>query len=130
MDWLGYLIPAFIVAFLLFNLSPLWPAYRARGRAVPELESLLTAAQRNQPRLLVYFWSPTCGICRSMTPVIDRLATERQNVIKINVAESAALAHQFGVMATPSLALVERGVIRKLVVGGKTEPQIRALLAS
>jgi len=128
MDWLGTLIAAFIAAFMLFNLWPLWRAYRARGRAVPELESVLTDDQRRQSRLLVYFWGPTCGMCRHMTPVIDQLVQERPDVIKVNVAESAALARHFGVMATPSLALVERGIIRKLVVGARTEPQIRALL--
>jgi thioredoxin 1 len=130
MDWPGYLIVAFIAAFLLFNLLPLWRAYRARGRVVPELDSVLTAAQRDQPRLLVYFWSRSCGMCRNMTPVIDQLAQERPDVVKINTAESTTLARHFGVMATPSLALVERGIIRKIVVGARTEPQIRALLAS
>jgi len=48
-------------------------------------------------------------------------------VLKVNAAESTALARHFGVMATPSLALVERGVVKKLVVGAKSELQIRAL---
>jgi thioredoxin 1 len=39
-----------------------------------------------------------------------------------------ALAKHFGVMATPSLALVEQGVVKKLVVGARSEPQIRVLL--
>jgi thioredoxin-like negative regulator of GroEL len=50
-------------------------------------------------------------------------------VLKVNTAESTALAKHFGVMATPSLALVEQGILKKLVVGARNEPQIRALLA-
>ncbi|OGI41853.1 MAG: hypothetical protein A2150_07505 [Candidatus Muproteobacteria bacterium RBG_16_64_11] len=96
---------------------------------MPELDALLTDAQRSQRRLLVYFWSPTCGMCRSMTPVIDRLAAERGDVLQVNAAESAALAKHFGVMATPSLAVVEQGIVKKLVVGARSQPQIRALLA-
>jgi thioredoxin 1 len=129
MDWFGYLIATFITVFVLINFLPLLRARQARGRAVPELDALLTDAQRGQPRLLVYFWSPTCGMCRSMTPVIDKLAAERGDVLKVNAAESVALAKHFGVMATPSIALVEQGVLKKLVVGAKSEPQIRALLA-
>jgi len=128
MDWFGYLIATFIAVFVLLNFLPLWRARQARGRSVPELDALLTAAQRSQPRLLVYFWSPSCGMCRGMTPVIDKLAAERGNVLKVNAADSVALAKHFGVMATPSLALVEQGVVKKLVVGAKSEPQIRALL--
>jgi thioredoxin 1 len=128
MDWFGYLIATFIVVFVLINFLPLLRARRAGGRSVPELDALLTDAQRGQPRLLVYFWSPSCGMCRSMTPVIDKLAAERGDVLKVNAAESVTLAKHFGVMATPSLALVEQGVVKKLVVGARSEPQIRALL--
>ena len=67
-------------------------------------------------------------MCRGMTPIIDKLATERGDVLKVNAAESVALAKHFGVMATPSLALVKQGVVNKIVVGAKSEPQIRALL--
>ena len=129
MDWLGYLIVTFIAVFVLINFLPLWRARQARGRAVPELDALLTDAQRDKQRLLVYFWSPTCGMCRNMTPVIDKLAAERGDVLTVNTAESATLAKHFGVMATPSLALVEQGVLKKLVVGARNEPQICALLA-
>jgi thioredoxin 1 len=127
MDWLGYLIAIFIAVFVLINFLPLWRARQARGRTVPELDALLTDAQRGKQKLLVYFWSPTCGMCRGMTPIIDKLAAERGNVLKVNAAESTALAKHFGVMATPSLALVEQGVLKKLVVGAKSELQIRAL---
>jgi thioredoxin 1 len=99
-----------------------------RGRAVPELDAMLNDAQRAQERLLVYFWSPGCGACRPMTPVMDKLAAERGNVLKVNVAQSLALARRFGVMGTPSLALVEKGILKQLVVGARSEPQIRALL--
>ena len=130
MDWLGYLIATFITVFVLINFLPLLRARQARGRSVPELDALLTDAQRGQQRLLVYFWSPSCGMCRGMTPVIEKLAAERGDVLKVNTAESVAIARHFGVMATPSLALVEQGIVKKLVVGAKSEPQIRALLES
>lgn len=130
MDWLGYLIAAFITVFVLINFLPLWRARQARGRAVPELDALLTDAQRGKQRLLVYFWSPSCGMCRGMTPVIEKLVAERGDVLKVNTAESVAIARHFGVMATPSLALVEQGIVKKLVIGAKSEPQIRALLES
>jgi thioredoxin 1 len=117
MDWFGYLIAMFIAVFVLLNFLPLWRARQMRGRAAPDLDALLTDAQRGKQRLLVYFWRPSCGMCRGMTPVIE-----------VNTAEAGALAKQFGVTATPSLALVEQGIVKKLVVGAKSEPQIRALL--
>lgn len=128
MDVFGYLAAAFVVVFVLMNFLPLLRARLVRGRAVPELDVLLSDEQRRRPRLLIYFWGPTCAMCRSVTPIVDRLAAERGDVLKVNVAESLALARHFGVMATPSLAVVERGVLKKLVVGAKNEKQIRALI--
>jgi thioredoxin 1 len=127
-DAVSYALAGLIVLFVLFNLLPLVRARLVRGRAVPELDELLTPEQRRAPRLLVYFWSPRCGMCRGMTPLIDRLASERHDVLKVNVAESMALAKHFGVMATPSLAVVEKGVVKDLLLGAKSEPKIRALL--
>lgn len=130
MDAVGYFLASLIVLFMLFNLFPLVRARLARGRSVPELDALLTPEQRRAPRLLVYFWSPRCGMCRAMTPVIDKLAAERRDVLKVNVAESMALARHFGVMATPSLAVVENSVVKNLLLGAKSERKIRALLES
>jgi thioredoxin-like negative regulator of GroEL len=65
-----------------------------------------------------------------MTPVIDRLAAERNDVVKIDAAAFTDLARQFGVMGTPSLALVDQGVVQTLLVGARSEAQIRALLSA
>lgn len=127
MGW-EYLVAGLALAILLMQIVPLIRARRMRGRAVPELDAMLNDEQRAQERLLVYFWSPGCGACRPMTPVMDKLAAERGNVLKVNVAQSLALARRFGVMGTPSLALVEKGILKQLVVGARSEPQIRALL--
>jgi len=127
MGW-EYLVAGLVLAIVLMQIVPLIRARRMRGRAVPELDAMLNDAQRAQERLLVYFWSPGCGACRPMTPVMDKLAAERGNVLKVNVAQSLALAQQFGVMGTPSLALVEKGILKQLLVGARSEPQIRALL--
>ena len=127
MGW-EYLVAGLVLAIVLMQIVPLIRARRMRGRAVPELDAMLNDAQRAQERLLVYFWSPGCGACRPMTPVMDKLAAERGNVLKVNVAQSLALARRFGVMGTPSLALVEKGILKQLLVGARSEPQIRALL--
>src|SRR4030067_2458789 len=101
MDWFGYLVATFIAVFMLFNFLPLWRARQARGRSVPELDALLTDAQRGKQRLLVYFWSPSCGMCRGMTPVIEKLAAERGDGLKGNAAESAAIGKHLRVVDTP-----------------------------
>ncbi|MCK7501936.1 MAG: thioredoxin family protein [Comamonadaceae bacterium] len=90
MGW-EYLVAGLALAIVLMQIVPLIRARRMRGRAVPELDAMLNDAQRGEERLLVYFLSPGCGACRPMTPVMDKLAAERGNVVKVNVAESLAL---------------------------------------
>lgn len=127
---LGYLILGFVVLFMLYaQVLPRVRARQARGKAVPELDGLLSDAQRREPRLLLYFWSPSCGMCRPMTPLVDKLAAERPNVIKINVAERMDVARRIGVMGTPSVALIEGGSVAQLLIGPRNEAQMRALLA-
>src|SRR4030065_172865 len=93
MDWFGYLVAAFIAVFMLFHFLPLGRARQARGRSVPELDALLTDAQRGKQRLLVYFWSPSCGMCRGMTPGIEKLAAGGGGVLKGKAAESGKHGH-------------------------------------
>ena len=63
-----------------------------------------------------------------MTPVIQRLAESRDDVVSINAAEHLDIARGFKVMGTPTLVLVEDGRIRKMLLGAKSEQQILSLL--
>jgi thioredoxin 1 len=99
-----------------------------RGEPAPDLAGVASAAQRALPRLLIYLWSPSCGMCRNMTPVIERLARERPEVIAVNVRTAADLARRLGVMATPALVLVRDGRVARVLLGARSELQVRALL--
>jgi len=118
------------IALVVLGLQ-LWPFLRARrmrGRVAPALDGLVTEPERLQGRLLLYFWSPRCGMCRGMTPVIEQLAGERGDVISVNVFEQQEVARELGVMATPTLVVLQGGKVERLLLGAKSERQIRALL--
>ncbi|MDP3238638.1 MAG: thioredoxin family protein [Myxococcales bacterium] len=117
-----------VVGLLLLQLVPRLAARRAIGTRVPELEPFLSAEQKRASRLLVYFWSPTCAMCRPMSKAIDAVASG--DIVRINVLEALPRAQAFHVMGTPSLAVVEGGVLKDLQVGARSAEQLRGLLQS
>lgn len=117
-----------VVGLVLLQLVPRLVARRAIGMRVPELEPFLSAEQKRASRLLVYFWSPTCAVCRPMSKAIDALGSG--DIVRINVLEALPLAQAFHVMGTPSLAVVEGGVLKDLQVGARSAEQLRGLLQS
>ncbi|HEV3344555.1 MAG TPA: thioredoxin [Pirellulales bacterium] len=64
--------------------------------------------------VLVDFWSPSCGPCRMMEPVIDELAKEsegRYHVKKVNVWDEPELATRFQISAVPTLLVFKQGEV-------------------
>ncbi len=62
--------------------------------------------------VLAVFWSPSCGHCMRLNPVLDQLAEENQGklkIVKVNVQSEQHLAFQFGVRGVPFLTLYHNG---------------------
>ena len=118
-----------VVIFLFIQLLPYIKAREIQGRQMPDLTDVFTDKQRQQPQLLLYFWSPRCSMCRNMTPIVDKLAQERDDVISINAAEDVDIARRFKVMGTPTLVLLKNGKVEKVLLGAKSEKTIHALLS-
>ncbi|MDA8381869.1 MAG: thioredoxin family protein [Betaproteobacteria bacterium] len=127
MHWLLYPFGALIALILLLQGMALWRAKQAIGRRAPEDDAIAAQTNAVGPRLY-YFYAPTCGPCKAMTPLVDRLIAAHGNLIKVNVAQAPELARGFGISATPSFVLVEDGIIRQVRLGAQSERQVRALL--
>ena len=61
--------------------------------------------------VLVDFWSPSCGPCLRIAPVIEELSEEVSEVkfAKVNVGEEPNLAEEYGIMSIPTLVLIKDG---------------------
>jgi len=78
---------------------------------------------------LLYFYNQNCGPCRQMTPIIEQLASQHDNVHKIDIAQTPEIAREYGIRATPTTILVKDHVIRQVALGAKSQKQLERLLA-
>ncbi len=77
---------------------------------------------------LVDFWAPWCGPCRMVAPIIDELAKEYRNklrICKINVDENPRVATQYGVMSIPALIFFKNGKVIEQVAGALSKPELK-----
>ena len=77
------------------------------------------------------FWSPSCGPCLRILPIVDEIAAEVDDVkiAKVNVAQEMSLARKFGVLSIPFLAIVKDGKMVDSTLGARPKEELLEFIA-
>ena len=83
--------------------------------------------------VLVDFWAEWCGPCKMIAPILDEIAGEYQDRVKIaklNIDENPQTPHKYGIRGIPTLILFKNGTLEAQKVGAVSKSQLSAFLDS
>ena len=77
--------------------------------------------------VLVDFWAPWCGPCKSIAPLLEEIAQEydgKLRVVKINIDENPSVPSRYGVRGIPNLMIFKGGTLAGQIVGAAPKTKL------
>lgn len=127
MNWATIVVGGLIALIVGAQLLMWIRAKRSVGKAAPDTSSIDGPAAADKRRLY-YFYSASCGPCRAIKPMVEKLRQAHRNLIPIDVSQNLEIAREFGIAGTPSFILVVDGQIEQVLLGGQTEGKLIGML--
>jgi thioredoxin 1 len=121
MDTLLIIVLAF-VGFFVFMRTLVWVNGKLKmGKKIEPFSGEIGDRIGKGEKLLLYFYTPSCGACKAMTPVVEEMMKEKKNVYKINLTKDYNIGKIFGVMGTPATIVVSDSKIDQYILGARSK---------
>jgi thioredoxin 1 len=81
--------------------------------------------------VIVDFWAEWCGPCHAVSPVLERIADERSEelkLVKVNIDEEQGLAARFGIASIPTIILFRGGEPAAAAIGAQPKASLERSL--
>ena len=82
--------------------------------------------------IMVDFWAEWCGPCKAVSPILDAIAEEHSDkikIVKLNVDDNPQMAMKYQITSIPAMKVFRSGEVVKTVIGAKPKPALEADLA-
>ncbi len=83
--------------------------------------------------VMVDFWAVWCGPCQMVTPIVEELAKEysdKLKVMKLNTDEAPEVAGRYQIMSIPTILFFKNGQPVEKIVGARPKPQFKQIIDS
>ena len=94
-------------------------------------ESFDEEVLRSEKPVLIDYWAEWCGPCKMIAPVLDEIATEyseRLKVVKLNIDDNPQTPPKYGIRGIPTLMVFKNGVVEATKVGAVSKAQLAAFI--
>ena len=85
---------------------------------------------RSEKPVIVDFWAPWCVPCRRVSPILEEMSEEREDVrfFKLNVDDNPSTAMNYSISSIPTIARFEGGQVTQQAIGALPKNQLSAQL--